>query len=149
MRRPRPYVPLSARVLVAARQLHDRIGYDAPVDCLISSRSGDAEILAYLLRRLGFVSPQLDHDPALILRKFNPRTGKYTPDANATRYLVYRERAAHQQKTTGRKPGAERTITTKGSDVGLKAKFARLEGKPKRTVKIPSRPFPKQGRRFR
>ena len=94
---------------------------------------------------------QLDHDPALILRPFNERTGKYTPDANDPAYLIYRDPADHLQKTTGRKPGAERTITTKGSDIGLKTKFARLERKSKRkprtTItpkgygKIPSRQF--------
>jgi hypothetical protein len=101
----------------------------------------------------------LDHDPALILRKFNKRTGKYTPNANDPDYLIYRARDEHQQKTTGRKPGASRTITTKGSDIGIKTKFARLERKTrkKRTTihprgfgpgkrKIPSRPLTRRPR---
>ncbi len=93
---------------------------------------------------------QLDHDPALILRPFNERTGKYTPDANDPAYLIYRAPDDHLQKTTGRKPGALRTVTTKGSDIGLKTKFARLERKKtKPKSHIPSRPFPKQKRSFR
>jgi hypothetical protein len=92
---------------------------------------------------------QLDHDPALILRPFNKRTGKYTPDANDPHFLVYRRKDDHLQKTTGRKPGAERTVTIKGSDIGLKTKFARLERKGKKPkATIPSRPFQK-GRKFR
>lgn len=95
---------------------------------------------------------QLDHDPALILREFNPITGKYTPDANDPNFLVYREKDDHLHKTTGRKPGAAKTVTTKGSDIWLKTKFDRLEGrtKPRRKVKIPARkkPWPK-ARKFR
>jgi hypothetical protein len=91
---------------------------------------------------------QLDHDPALILRPFNERTGKYTPDANDPAYLIYRDKDDHLQKTTGRKPGATHTVTVKGSDIGLKTKFARLERKGKKPKqKIASRPFQK-GRKF-
>jgi hypothetical protein len=112
-------------------------------------------LTAYVEALLGFLAAKmdatvlhLDHDPALVLREFNPRTGKYTPDANDPAYLVYREKSDHQQKTTGRKPGAERTVTTKGSDIGLKTKFARLARPKKRKAKIASRPFPKQ-RKFK
>ncbi len=136
MKRPRPYVPLSVRVKVAERQ----IGKFRPFYV-----NSDRERLSYFLRLLGNGAPmQLDHDPALILRKFSPRTGKYTPDANDPDFLVYREKADHLEKTVGRKAGAERTVTTKGSDIGLKAKFARLEGRTKQRpkMKIPSRPFP-------
>ncbi len=96
-----------------------------------------------------FESPhQLDHDPALILREFDEATGKYTPDANDPEYLIYREKDDHLQKTTGRAPGAARTVSNKGSDMGLRKKFARLEGPQKRKATIPSRPFQK-GRKFR
>ncbi len=96
-----------------------------------------------------FESPhQLDHDPALVLRKFNERTGKYTPDANDPKYLVYREKDDHLQKTTGRAPGARRTVSNKGSDMGLRKKFARLERPKRRKATIPSRPFQK-GSKFR
>lgn len=89
---------------------------------------------------------QLDHDPALILRNHNRRTGKYTPDANDPDFLIYRLKDDHLQKTTGRKPGATRTVTTKGSDIGLKTKFAKLERPARRKQKIPGRkaPWPKK-----
>ena len=49
----------------------------------------------------------------------------------------------------GRKADAEKTVTTKGSDIWLKSKFNRLEGRTKQRpkAKIPSRPFGK-GRPF-
>ena len=93
----------------------------------------------------------------IVRAELNPKTGKYTPDANAPAYLIYRDADAHQQKPTGRRPGAERTLTVKGSDIGIKTKFARLERKARATIKpkgfggtrkIASRPFPK-GRKFR
>jgi len=108
-------------------------------------RPGKRERLTWLLKHLfPEAIPQLDHDPALILRLFNKETGKYTPDACDPDHLIWREKALHQEKTTGRRPGASRTITTKGSDIGLKTKFARLEGKPKRRLKIQSRGFQKR-----
>ena len=86
----------------------------------------------------------LDHDPALILRKYNPRVkevaARYTPHAHSPDHLIYRRQGNHDEKTFGRKEGAERTVTTKGSDVYLKAKFDRLEG---RTKGRPKRAWPK------
>ena len=152
MNRVRPYIPLSVRVQVAERQLRDSgklvwIAYLKTVETAVSPPWSLSEKLQMLLFHL--FSPndfQLDHDPALILRKFNPRTGKYTPDANDPAHLIYRDTADHLQKTTGRKPGAERTVTTKGSDIGIKTKFARLARKKKPKQKIPARanPWPKR-----
>lgn len=146
MKMVRPYIPLSVRVQVAERQV--RMLGDAEwwrtYDWMSEGLSDGKKLFQLLIRleqHLGEVL-QLDHDPALILRKFNHRTGKYAPDANDPNHLIYREKAEHQHKTTGRKPGAERTVTTKGSDIWLKTKFKRLENPSKRRKqKIPSRPF--------
>lgn len=92
----------------------------------------------------------LDHDPALILRPYNPRikdvASRYTPHAHDPAALAYREKLDHDRKTFGRKPGAERTVTTKGSDIWLKSKFNRLEGRTKKRPKqkIHSRGFQKR-----
>ena len=82
MNRVRPYIPLSVRVQVAERQLRDSgklvwIAYLKTVETAVSPPWSLSEKLQMLLFHL--FSPndfQLDHDPALILRKFNPRTGK-------------------------------------------------------------------------
>lgn len=72
----------------------------------------------------------------------------YDPPQNDPDFIEALHTDCHQQRTTGRKPGAERTITTKGSDIYLKSKFARLEGrtKPRPKQKIPQRknPWPKR-----
>ena len=85
-----------------------------------------------------------DHDPALILRRYNPGVvdvgARYTPHANDPDHLIYRRKGNHDEKTFGRKEGAERTVTTKGSDIWLKSKFNRLEG---RTKKRPKKAWPK------
>lgn len=145
MKRPRPHIPLKVRVKVAERQILETNGsVRGPLLVrLANAQPTWSEQLTCLLGYLGFDKPELHHDPALILRDFNPRTGRYSPPANDPNHLVYLEKVDHQQRTTGRKPGAERTVTTKGSDIWLKTKFARLE-KPKRRrkQKIPSRPFP-------
>lgn len=143
----RPYIPWKIRWKVAKRQL----GETKPhvVGMLSASVGGYQERTEIALRGLGFVKPQLDHDPALILRQqFKNGRGeiiRYVPDANNPNHLIYRESDKHLEKTIGRKAGAERTVTTKGSDIGIKAKFDRLEGRTKKRPKqkIRSRGFPK------
>jgi hypothetical protein len=169
--------PLAVRVQVAERQLQ----LLAPSMAAAVQRGFDAAKPSYGTRLevlIGWIRFELglepgapmalDHDPALILRKYNPRikdvASRYTPHAHDPNMLLYREKADHGHKTTGRRPGAARTVTTKGSDIGLKTKFARLERKKhidtsdipetgkgwfkKAHLKIPSRPFP-NGRGFR
>lgn len=145
MSRPRPYIPIRVRLKVAIWQFIAAGGNATDFEMRARRQHGNVgkrELLTLLLKELfpGAVA-QLDHDPALILRSFDPETGRYTPDANDLEFLIWREKAAHQEKTSGRRPGARRTITTKGSDIGLKTKFARLEGEPKPKANIPSRRF--------
>lgn len=155
----RPYIPLSVRVEVAERQLREMMnethprGRDASTYWMFYANSMPymalRKRLDYLLKYLFGDQPyQLDHDPALSLRRV--RFGNYVPDANSPDHLVYRAKDGHLQKTTGRRPGAERTVTSKGSDVWLKKKFDRLEGRTKRRPKqkIPSRGFQKGKRKI-
>lgn len=149
MKRPRPHIPMSVRVEVAEQCVEKGLWW--PLYCSAVA-AGGMTLGKRLTILLGHMPKgmQLDHDPALVLREFNEETGKYTPDANDPAYLIYREPRDHLQKTVGRKADAEKTVTTKGSDIWLKTKFARLERKTtKRKAKIPSRPFPKQKRNFR
>lgn len=150
MKRPRPYIPVPVRVQVAQRQLNELV---LPVPRLTGERDGSylGRLLNILKAAMRAERLQLDHDPALILRTYNEVANYYYPDANDPDHLIYREHEDHQQKTTGRKIGATKTVTTKGSDIWLKSKFNRLEGrtKKKRKQKIQSRPFTKQKRRFK
>ena len=106
--------------------------------------------LAVALRQLGFVKPQLDHDPALGLRERTP-DGGYIPDEHSPEHLVWRDAGEHAIKTRGN--GA----TTAGSDVGNMRHFRKVTaseqafrsrllekatGEPRqRQGRIPSRPF--------
>jgi hypothetical protein len=151
MRRPRPYIGINTRIAVAERQFLASATprYISLYEGWLDHHTAKKEKLAWLLKTLFLTGePQLDHDPALVLRPFNEVTGKYTPDANDPGSLIWREKSEHLEKTTGRRPGARRTITTKGSDIGLKTKFAKLERKPRLTPKIPSRGFPKRRKQF-
>ena len=164
MKRPRPYIPILVRLKVAQRQFSELgasyTNYEMRLRRL-RGNVGKRELLTLLLKTLfPDVVVQLDHDPALILRPFNEKTGKYTPDACDPDHLIWREKALHQEKTTGRRPGATHTITTKGSDIGIKTKFARLEKRRvdtsdipetgedwfRKAKTIPSRRFPRQRR---
>lgn len=152
MKRERPPMPpLSVRIKVAEDQVFRTIKVQYSPLAFDPKPNGTA----YLKILLGFLfdKPQLDHDPALILRKYNPRikdvAARYTPHAHDPAFLIYREKAEHLEKTIGRRADAEKTVTTKGSDIWLKSKFNRLEG---RTKKRPKTKWPKgrklQGRKF-
>ncbi len=104
MRLPRPHIPNSVRLQVALRQLF-----------------GDG------------ASAELDHTPALAQRKFNPRSGKYTPDANDPAYLVYRLRDDHRTKTYVRGDGAQR------SDVSQQRYLKRIATRKKPRAKFKPR----------
>lgn len=154
MKRPRPYIPLFIRVIVARRQCVENCGEESTAsldETFRNHRTPKQQQIYNYLWLAGFDDDfELDHYPALILRKFNPRTGRYTPEANDPNHLIYRTGAAHLQKTTGRKPGAAKTTDARDSDIWLKKKFARLEGRTKRRPKrkIPSRPFRSGKRSF-
>ena len=72
------------------------------------------------------------------------RRHDYIPPQNDPNFIDAMHDRCHLQRTVGRKADAEKTVTTKGSDAWLRKKFNRLEGKPRRKAKIPSRPFPKR-----
>ena len=163
MRRVRPYIPLEVRVQVAERQLRSVDNGDQRTDIWWALNRTDGltlrdkleVMLKALSEALGDVL-QLDHDPALILRQYKvdrrkPPAAWYTPNANDPDHLIYRPLRDHGEKTFGRKADAEKTVTTKGSDIWLKSKFKRLEQpSKKRRAKIPARakPWPK-GRKLR
>lgn len=102
MKRWRPHIPLPVRVAVAGRQLlakHPALARSVLYGLGDASLS-DAHRLRVLLAHLFDKVPvHLDHDPPLRCRKFNPRTGKYTPAANDPAFLVYRTALDHRTKT--------------------------------------------------
>lgn len=154
----RPYITLKVRLAVLERQAFVERQFENGEECDLArewyefccqGRGLRAKIRWLITLLFAGQQVELDHDPALELRRFNARTGKYTPDANNPKFLVYRTKPQHLQKTTGRAPGAERTVTAKGSDTWLAKKFRRLERPKASKSKIPSRGFPKARRTIR
>ncbi len=133
MRLPRPYIPMPVRIKVAMKQ-----GLDAGLHKTILNidhrRPFSRGTLEQMLRALFGTAPfELDHIPALAQRKFNPRTGKYTPDANDPAYLVYRLRDDHRTKTYLRGDGAQR------SDVSQQRYLKRIAARKKPRTKFKPR----------
>lgn len=97
---------------------------------------------------------QFDHRPAIEQREVNAEWTDYIPPQLDPDFIDGLHVPCHLKRTVGRTPGAEKTVTIKGSDAWLAKKFRRLEGRtkrrPRRTIipkgfaKIPSRPFPKR-----
>jgi hypothetical protein len=78
--------------------------------------------LAAALDQLGLTGakPELDHEPALGLRKINAARGDYDPPQHDPRYLRWRPKSEHRIKTSGTK------ATSAGSDVWKIAHGKRL-----------------------
>lgn len=78
------------------------------------------------LRQLGFEpnEVQLDHDPALALRRVDLETGECIPAHDDPRFLVWRPKAEHLQKTTGKR--GESKLSKRGGDISEAAKVKRL-----------------------
>ena len=112
MKLPRPHIPIPTRIKVAQRQLR---GFGANDALMQKAHSETPDIyLDRLLNGLSlymggtlFQPLHLDHDPALCNRKYSYRTGRYKPDANDPRYLIYRTYADHDIKTRVRGDGAQ------------------------------------------
>lgn len=125
MKLPRPHIPIPVRIKVARRQL---IAFGASEALTTKDRHETSEVfLDRLLTGLSlyfenlFGKLHLDHDPALCNRRFSKRTGKYFPDANDPRFLIYRTKPNHEIKTRVRGDGAQL------SDLALRRKFKRIE----------------------
>jgi hypothetical protein len=65
---------------------------------------------------------QLDHRPALTDRPYDTEAGDFIPPQNDPAFIFLIEKPEHDQRTFGRKAGAEKTVTTRGSDVGERAR---------------------------
>jgi 5-methylcytosine-specific restriction endonuclease McrA len=93
---------------------------------------------------------EFDHRPALEQREVNEDGTDYVPAQLDPNFIDGLHDPCHLHRTVGRVPGAEKTVTTKGSDAWRAAKFRKLEGKnkPKFHRPIRSRGFGKQSRPF-
>jgi hypothetical protein len=104
----RPYCPLKVRLEVIARQviaahkLRDVLWVEAVIP-------RDSARLKHLIETMFGDQPvHLDHDPPLCLREIiDAEAGRYEPDANDPRYLVYRTEDEHKIKTFVRGDGAQ------------------------------------------
>ncbi len=136
MRLPRPYVPLSIRLQVAAQQARELWALEpAQIKEILGYRwTLSAKLEALLVFTFANKPVELDHEPALAHRAFNPRTGKYTPDANDPAYLVWRLANDHYRKTYQRGDGARR------SDASQSRYLKRIEAKRKAKHKFKPRP---------
>lgn len=132
----RPHIPITVKCLVVLRQL----GTLWP-DQVLASHS---KLLGSMLDRLATLlncpvaDLRLDHEPALRVREFNKRTGRYKPDANDPEFLLYRTSHGHHIKTNVKGDGAQFP-----DRVLIKRERRRERGpRPKRFIrKIPSRPL--------
>ena len=118
---------------------------------------------------------QFDHRPPLCDRPYDTVVNDFVPPQNDPEHIVAVAKDEHLERTTGRKAGAEKTVTTRGSDVGERARTQAIKDtqafhkaimasksgdhvgaaailantKPKKLKKkLAGRPFPQQLRGF-
>jgi hypothetical protein len=70
---------------------------------------------------------EFDHCPALCARQYDTVNQDFIPQQNDPEYIVAVLKEDHLYKTTGRKPGAEKTVTTRGSDVVEAARAKKIK----------------------
>jgi hypothetical protein len=128
----RPYVPLEARITVATRQLVERGWQPGPAH-LVSVFTLRSRLNYLLFELFGEAPAHLDHDPPLMLRKFNRKTLRYEPDANDPNFLVYRAKEEHFFKTYVRGSGAQY------SDAALRRREIRRKKKTMYKYRWPKR----------
>jgi len=71
-------------------------------------------------------SLQYDHRPPLNARPYDSKASDFIPPQNDPEFIFAVEKAHHDEKTFGRKAGAEKTVTTRGSDVGEAARIRKI-----------------------
>ena len=69
---------------------------------------------------------ELDHRPALSTRPYDTEAGDFVPPQNDPRFIVLIESREHDERTFGRKADAEKTVTTRGSDIGEAARVRNI-----------------------
>lgn len=107
---PRRTPPLSVKLAVALNQLEAamrKLGM-IPVECTAPDW-------------------ELDHDPALALRLVDESTGSHAPHQHDVRFLVWRPRAEHKLKTSGRR--GESDLSLRDGDQAKIAKLKRRDRK--------------------
>lgn len=140
MRLARPHIPYRVRLQVITRQLKA---------AGMAEGRGKGEKLTSAVPRLllalfGGEPCHLDHNPALVNRPFNARTGRYTPDANDPDFLVYRTKMAHDVKTRIRGDGAQRSDLSQARYLKRVARNREKKSRAKKRGPIPAlRNFPK------
>lgn len=166
-KRERPStIPTRPQLIAALRQV-DAINKRDVFDLVIADRAarskrGTVALTEQLRIALTILfhdeKSQCDHNPALILRSYNPRIKKiadrYTPHANDPDYLIHRTVHGHHIKTNVRGDGAQRSDTSArmhqrrmDENRGKRKRRPKIKivsrgfQKPVDKQKIPSRPF--------
>lgn len=70
---------------------------------------------------------EFDHRPALVLREWDEKAGDYVPPQLDPNYIEVIHVDCHQFRTTGKR--GEKTVTTRGSDVGEAARIDSISAK--------------------
>jgi len=103
------------------------------------------QLCSELMQKLGFEPVEaweLDHVPALGLRAVNEAGTDWEPAQHDVRYLVWRPKRQHREKTSGRR-GESRLSVSGDGDVSRIAKVKRITGQTGKREK-PKRAWPKR-----
>lgn len=108
----------------------------------------EAGAVLHFVQGIAVSSVRFDHRPALEARPLNRSKTDFIPPQHDPDAIEAIHPDCHQWRTTGRKPGAAKTVTTLGSDThnAAKVRRARKKRSTKWKRKIPSRPFAAKSR---
>lgn len=69
---------------------------------------------------------EYDHRPPLVTRDYDTDADDFIPPQHDPAHIFACRKAKHDERTFGRKDGAAKTVTTRGSDIGEAARTRRL-----------------------
>ena len=116
----RKAIPTAVKLQVVINQFHRRL----------VSQPGEGEELTTMPATLEPIDARclrFDHRPPLEARQYDTGAGDFIPPQNDPQHIEAITTEEHNYRTFGRKPGAEKTVTTRGSDTGAAARVRHIK----------------------
>lgn len=120
----RKSIPTAVKLQVIINQFHRR---------LVSTLDDESlATMPFTLEPIDARSLRFDHRPPLEARPYDTEAGDFIPPQNDPQHIEAITAEEHDFRTFGRKPGAEKTVTTRGSDAGEAARIRDIKGSEER-----------------
>jgi hypothetical protein len=120
----RKAIPTAVKLQVVINQFHRRLVGTLDDEALAT--------MPFTLEPIDARCLRFDHRPPLEARPYDTEAGDFIPPQNDPQHIEAITTEEHDFRTFGRKPGAEKTVTTRGSDAGEAARTRNIKDSEQR-----------------